>query len=106
MGSLPHSSHLITRLDFSHGTSANGPSNMKIHTFKVGDKVIYGESRAGKTIYCVAQIRYYSLVPISGVIAPKLCYLTLVGKDNPSCCPMGWQSVCFSLIWSDDTATR
>jgi len=106
MGCSPHGSHSIPQLGFSHGTSDNDPSNMKTHSFKVGDKVTQWGARADMTIYCVAQVRYYHVESMGELIGPKLCYLTLVGKDNPTDSPRGWPCVCFSLVWSGDKAAR
>ena len=58
-----------------------------------------------KTIYCVAQVRYH-LDPKSETPDAKLCYLTLVGEDNPSDSPQGWPSWFFLPIWSGTKATR
>jgi hypothetical protein len=76
---------------------------MKTGPFKAGDKVI---GKVGcKTIDCVAEVKF-SLDPKGEKPGSKLCYLTLVGKANPAGFPEGWPSVCFSLIWSGDKATR
>jgi hypothetical protein len=76
---------------------------MKTRPFKAGDKVI--GKFGGTTIDCVAQVRYHLDPKVDKPVA-KLCYLTLVGKTNPSGFPEGWPSAWFSLIWSGDKATH
>jgi hypothetical protein len=59
---------------------------------------MHSGARAGTTIYCIERVSYYYLDPLGEMGGPKLYYLTLVGKNNPSGCPRGWPSPCFCLI--------
>ncbi len=56
------------------------------------------------TMDCVAAVSYRYLH--QGKPGTKLCYLTLVGKKNPSDKEEGWPSEFFRLMWSDDRAAH
>lgn len=75
---------------------------MKTSPFKVGDKVML---KAGSTtLDCVAAVRYRFVH--EGDPGAQVCYLDLVGKDNPSESEDGWPSAYFRLMWSGDKAAR
>ena len=75
---------------------------MKTSPFKVGDKVML--KAGGKTLDCVSAVRYRFVH--EGEPGTQVCYLELVGKDNPTRTEDGWPSAYFRLMWSGDRATR
>jgi len=72
---------------------------MKTGPFKVGDKVML--KVGGSTIDCVSAVRYRFLH--EGKPGTQICFLELVGKDNPEH-ERGWPAVHFNLMWSGDRA--
>ncbi len=76
-------------------------SHMNTCPFKVGDKVRLKDG--GKTIYCVAEVRYRTMEVARNTYC-KLCYLRVVGMDNSS--KAYSRSTQFCLVWSGDEANR
>ena len=66
---------------------------------------MFGGARADTTIYCVDGVVYPSNFKGENTNSGS-CYLTLLGKPNPTRFPEGWPSACFRLIWSGHIASR